>query len=67
MRVATLLATNERYLPHCRVAIASMLEHISAGNEYVVYVFHGGMPEKALALLRAMGREHVRVEPICVR
>ena len=67
MRVATLLATNERYLPHCRVAIASMLEHISAGNEYVVYVFHGGMPEKALALLRAMGREHVRVEPVCVR
>ena len=36
MRVATLLATNERYLPQCRVAIASMLEHISAGNEYGV-------------------------------
>ena len=67
MRVSTLLATNERYLPHCRVAIASMLEHISAGNEYVVYVFHGGMPEEAILLLRAFDRENVRVEPVCVR
>ena len=67
MRVAMLLATNERYLPHCRVAIASVLEHAAPENEYLFYIFHGGMPEKALALLRAMGRENARVEPVCVR
>ena len=66
MRVPVLFATNDKYVPYCRVAIASMLEHISPENEYVVYIFHKGLSQDSTDALTAFARENVRVELINV-
>ena len=66
MRVPVLFSTNDKYVPYCRVAIASMLEHISPENEYVVYIFHKGLSQDSTDVLTAFARENVRVELINV-
>ena len=62
MRVPVLLATNDKYVPYCRVAIASMLEHASPENEYVVYIFHKGLSQPSVEALTAFTHENARVE-----
>ena len=66
MRIPMLFATNEKFVPYCCVAIASILEHASPENEYVFYIFYSEMSEGALAQLRALGRGNARIEPMCV-
>ena len=62
MRVPVLFATNDKYVPYCRVAIASMLEHAAPENEYIVYIFHKGLSQDSTEALTAFARENVRVE-----
>ena len=66
MRVPVLFATNDKYVPYCRVSIASMLEHASPENEYAVYIFHKGLSQASVDELTAFARENVRVELINV-
>ena len=63
MRVPVLFATNDKYVPYCRVSIASMLEHASPENEYIIYIFHKGLSRDSMEALTAFARENVRVEP----
>ena len=62
MRVPLLFATNDKYVPYCRVALDSLLAHASAENEYVIYIFHTGLSAASIRLLSAFGRENARVE-----
>ena len=66
MRVPIVFATNDKYVPYCRVAIFSLLEHADARNEYVIYIFHSGLSDASVAALTALGRENARVEPVNV-
>lgn len=66
MRVPIVFATNDKYVPHCRVALCSLLDHAAAENEYVVYIFHSGLSEASLTALRAFARENASVRPIDV-
>ena len=62
MRVPLLLATNDKYVPHCRVALASLLAFASPENEYVIYIFHNGLTQASMDALAAFARENARVE-----
>ena len=62
MRVPLLLATNDKYVPYCRVALASLLAFASPENEYVIYIFHNGLTQASMDALAAFARENARVE-----
>ena len=64
MRIPIVFATNDKYVPHCRVAIASLLDHACAQNEYVLYIFHSGLSEASLAALTAFARPNAQIVPM---
>lgn len=65
--IPIVMASDDKFVPYCCVAISSIINHKSAGNSYRIYVFNTSLCKENILLLEGLSTQSVYVACVNVR
>ena len=65
--IPIVFSTDEKYVPYCGVAISSLIENASHGNQYEIFVLYDSLSSLSVYRLQRLSTDNVAVACICIR